>query len=94
MLGSEDTFHQKLTVPGPVTVVCIEPEVPSATGPLRAASTPSWLTINWPTHGAELLVVHTQAGVSSASARKINGVTLSSASELVTLPAEPVTTTE
>ena len=94
MFVSEETFHQKLTVPGPVTVVCMEPEFPSLTAPLRAASTPSCVTAGCPIHGGDPLVVQVQVGVSSASAREINGVTASSALELVTVPPGPVTTTE
>src|SRR6266508_4010361 len=91
---SEDTFHQKLTVPGPVTVVCRVPELPSPTAPLRAASTPSCVTTDCPIQGGEPLVVQTQAGVSKVSANETNGVTVRTAPELVVVPAALPTTTE
>src|SRR5206468_7011877 len=90
---SEETFHQKLTVPGPVTLVRRELEASSPGAPLRAASTPSCVTVGCPTHGAESLVVQTQPGVSKASANGRIGVTVSRALELVTLPAALLTTT-
>src|SRR5258708_37212328 len=40
----EDTFHQKLSVPGPLTVVSIHVCWLSITEPLCAASIPSWVT--------------------------------------------------
>jgi hypothetical protein len=93
LLVSEETFHQKLTVPGPVTFVRRALESSSPAALLRAASTPSCVTVACPTHGAESLVVQTQSGVSKASASGRTGVTVSRALELVTLPTALLTTT-
>ena len=39
----DDTFHQKLSVPGPVTVVCSVEDWLLVMAPLRAAEMPSWV---------------------------------------------------
>ena len=41
LVSSEETFHQKLNVPGPVNVVCMELDPLSGTAAMRAASAPS-----------------------------------------------------
>src|ERR1043165_2561718 len=79
---SDETFHQKLSVPGPTTVVCIEFEPLLPIVALRAASVPSCDTIVWPSHDGEPFVVHVRFVVSSAVLRGTIGVTTSTAFEL------------
>src|SRR5437763_12182691 len=68
LLASEETFHQKLTVAGPATMVCMELEALLPMAPLCAASTPSWVMFVWHSHGALASVVQVKAGVSRDSA--------------------------
>src|SRR6266513_1451296 len=81
---SEETFHQKLTVTGPVTVVCMELEALLPKAPLRAASAPSWVTAVWPTHPDVPLVAQGRLVASSASARDTKVATVSNALALAT----------
>ena len=94
MLGSEETFHQKLIVPGPVTVVWNEVVWLSPMRPLRAASVASRLTAVWPTHGGVPFVVQRNVGASSASASGTNWFTMSAALELTAPPAGLLMSTE
>src|SRR2546421_12791236 len=94
LLVSEETFHQKLSMAGPLAVVCMELEPLFPTAPLRAASTPSCVTRGWPTQTGLPTVVQLQVGISSASTRGRTGVTVKTATTLVALPDEFVTNTE
>src|SRR5882757_8044826 len=89
---SEETFHQKLTVAGPVTVVCMELEPLLPIAPLRAASTPSWLMLVWPTHGGAPFVVQVRVVASRAAGNGTSAVMARSALELVKLVAALLTT--
>src|SRR5882757_1004579 len=82
---SEETFHQKLTVTGPVTVVCMELEALLPKAPLRAASTPSWVMAVWPTHPVGPLVAQVRLAPSSASGRETKVATVSDAPALAML---------
>src|SRR5947209_15471464 len=88
LLVSEETFHQKLRAPGPVTMVCMEFEALSPVAPLRAASTPSLETTDWPIQPEGPRVVQVNVVVSRASGKDKSGGQLRSAGGLVTLPAE------
>src|SRR5947209_7852246 len=79
---SDETFHQKLTVTGPVTVVCMELDALLPRAPLRAASTPSWVTAVWPTQPDVPLVVQRRLAASSASGKGAKTATVSSAPAL------------
>src|SRR5436189_5870605 len=92
-LASAALFPYTTLFRSPVTFVRRELESSSPDAPLRAASTPSWVTVACPTHGAESLVVQTQPGVFKASASGRTGVMVSRALELVTLPTALLTTT-
>src|SRR5438132_547542 len=91
---SEETFHQKLRVIGPMAMVCMELDALLPIPPLRAASTWSWVKLVLPTHGGFPFVVHVKRGVSSASARGSKGVTIKDALALTMLPAALTITTE
>src|SRR5262245_38442385 len=94
LVASEETFHQKLTVPGPVTVVWNELVAVWPIFPLRAAWSPSWLTVVWPTQGGLPLVVQTRFVALSASGSGTRRLTWSVALELVAAPAALLTKTE
>ena len=94
MAGSEETFHQKVSTPGPVTVANREAVPLSRMPVLCAASTPSWVTTAWPIQEGEALVVQASPGASTASASVIRGVTVRKALKLVTAPAGLEMTTE
>src|SRR5436189_4081161 len=83
-LASAALFPYTTLFRSPVTFVRRELESSSPAAALRAASTPSWVTVACPTHGAESLVVQTQSGVSKTSARRTTG--LPSTRELVRGP--------
>src|SRR3954447_6120719 len=72
---SEETFHQKSTVPGPFTIVVAVTATPSPMGPLCAASEPSRETTDWPNHsGVPIVLQSSEPPVSKASAREIAGL--------------------
>ena len=64
---SDETFHQKLRVPGPVTVVCTQLSSLCPRMPLRAASTPSCVLVVCVSHEASPPVVQANSGASKAS---------------------------
>ena len=90
----EETFHQKLIVPGPRIVVCTEAEPLCGTSWMRAESAPSCATAIWPTHAGEPLVAQTKFVVSSASASGTSVLTVSAAFMLFAVPTALPTTTE
>jgi hypothetical protein len=83
---SEETFHQKLNVIGPVTEVSIHADALWAINGLRAASMPSRLTAPWPTQPGAPFVVQIRPGVSSAVA---SGILVNTVSVAFVLVAEP-----
>ena len=91
--GSLETFHQKLTVVRPVTVVWNHADALCASTGLRAASTPSCVTAPLPIHVAAPFVVHGRPAVSSARARLRFVKTASVAIELGTVPTALLTMT-
>ena len=66
---SEDTRHQNVSVPGPVTVVCIQLSPLWVMVPLTAASTPSCVVAVWLVQSASPPVVHGHWAASTASPR-------------------------
>ena len=90
---SEETFHQKRSVPGPVMIVWNDDDWLCVTGPLRPASTPSCATSAWPTQFALPPDVMENV-VSNASGSGSSGVTESGAFELTSAPCAVVMTTE
>src|SRR5436189_247400 len=65
LLVSDETFHQKLSVPGPVMVLNAVTAELLLMAPLCAASTPSCETRLWPNHAGVPIV--SQARVASVS---------------------------
>ena len=94
MFVSLDTFHQKLTEPGPLTVVSKAVVWLCVIAPLRAASTPSMVMLVWPSHAGEPVVSHVRFVASSASGSGPAGVTPSVAVLLTRLPPALPTMTE
>src|SRR5829696_4827012 len=76
LFGSLETFHQKLNVPGPFTVVSNVVAWLCVIGPLRPASMPSSDTRGWPIQAADPLVSQIQLVASSASGSGTAGVTV------------------
>src|SRR5439155_24057762 len=85
---SEDTFHQNVSVPGPVTVVSSHDSWLSKTNPLCAASTPSCVAEERPDHKALPPVIQTRLGSSSASSRLVFVSTM----EIVAVFGDPTNT--
>src|SRR5258706_6370181 len=53
---SEETFHQNVNLPGPVTMVCNRDCWKLPMAPLWTADWPLWVTLLWPNQGASPLV--------------------------------------
>src|SRR5204862_6219152 len=62
-----DVFHQKLSLPGPVIVVCTQELWLKVSAPLRAAAFPSLLTAVCPNQGASPPEGQTHPGSSRAA---------------------------
>src|SRR3954463_13543037 len=92
--GSLETFHQKLSVPGPVMMALRVESLPSAMCPLCAASLPSKLVASCPLQSPAPEVDHVMlvSLLSRASASEMTWVTMRTAFELVSVPTSFWTT--
>src|SRR5688572_17437300 len=72
---SQETFHQKVNVPGPLTVVSNVVVWLCVMMPLRPASTPSRAITGCPIHGAEPVISQIKFVASSATGNGTAGVT-------------------
>ena len=88
-----DVFHQKLSLPGPVVVVCTQELWSKVSAPLRAAAIPSLLTAVCPNQGASPPEVQTHPGSSRAAASGAKAMTVRDAA-LVAVPKVLLTRTE
>src|SRR4051812_9361873 len=85
-LVCDETFHQKLSVPGPFVVVLKVDVCPSAISPLRPAANPSCDTFVNPCQTVSPPVAHGRLVAFSASGSGTVGITTSVAIALVTDP--------
>src|SRR5260370_27012588 len=93
--SSEETFHQKVKVPGPLTVLSSSDCWLSLIAPLCAATIPSWVILVWANQGALPWVIQVRLGASSAGpSGKDVGRTTTVATRLVTAWEGLLTRTE
>src|SRR5262249_31328723 len=91
---SEETFHQKVNVPGPVTVVLSREDWPSKIGPACPAAIPSCEGLVTPCQWRAPSVTQTKPVELRAKSSGTVGITVSVATELVAEPDVLVTTTK